>query len=703
MKRFLSLFNLVLVIVFFVVWIAAPAAGYGNNASGDAIEGGAHRSINRIAGALFIKNMKSSTEKSFANIDFEPLKDPDKYKVLALNEQVEEAALKALFQPTGLAITGKSDDRDAEYEATLKDVPHKFSGWVIEGGFSADEPESFMSMRHFFNPISSKGKAWLTDLPWVTGRYMGANPEIDAITWAMSHNDNDYNWTRGQEELMDGFSAGTAAEAAYFYAHAWRSLGECMHLLADMTVPAHVRNDSHPGYWYAAGAYDDLRSDVYEYFMNWPKKIEDAWSGRIMDPAVLATIQSANDVPKLYADIATYVNTRFFSADTIPYKNWRGAETSLNNGFGGIVYDSPKLDGMTHDEKGYYHASDAMGGDMIMAHDSWLDDDGWDEYPKSFNLDCAKSQALRLVPIAVHANARLMALYMPKVTVAVTGAETDEDSESEEPVIRGEILVHPVDGKGGYVKDPDPKAMQKTEQTLLLFAKLTDAKGKSKEVVYLAPPAAIDGGEFEISLEDLTEEGGLYDALHPAKDAKAEDVPTVEYAVGLDMGGVLVRSDWYGGEDITGLWNLETTYESVDIPDALMDTSGMEEAEAKVFRDSMRMAYGGSMVGQTFRSQIEIVKKGAGYVMKQPMDAQTAAQMNAAGVSLDYDLTLKGDQVICTYEQKYEGGGQKGRIEASLSGNRKQMDGSFTMELTFMVEGVGNVVWSGSWRAEKVE
>lgn len=703
MKRFLIAFDLMLVVVFLAVWASAPTSGYGNNASGTGIGGGAHRSINSIAGGVYVQRMKNATEKAFRNYDFEPAKDAKKYNVLPLNGLVDFAQIDTLFKPTGEAIWGKSDWRDAKYESSLMPKSFKFSRWVIEGGFSADEPESFMSLRHFYNPVTSKGPTWLTDIPVANFRVMGANPQIDAITWATSHDDNAYNWTKGQEALMEAFTADRADEAAYAYAHAWRSLGECMHLMADMTLPAHVRNDSHPGYWYAAGAYDDLRSDVYEYFSNWYGKIDAAWSSRIVDPAIVSQIQAQTDVKSMYSDVAGYVNARYFSADTIPYQNWRGAWTALNIGFGGILYDSPRLETMTRDKDGYWHSTDALGNDIIMAHDSWLDDDGWDEYPKGFNLACAESQARRLVPIAVQANARLMELFIPKVELAVSEVGSAEDEESGEPVIYAEAKVFTVDGKGGYASSPNAEALADSEQTVLLFARLTDGKGKQKELSYLAPQTEIVGGKFEIPLEDMTKEGGLYEALHPARDTKTEDLPKIEWAVGLDMGGILVKSDWYGGDDITGLWDCQTTYESIDIPPELLDTSGMSEEEAKIFVDSMKMAYGSSLIGQTFPSQFEIIKNGSAYTLRQKLDAQTAAQMGGSASQLDFKLTLSGREVTCTSEQTYEGGGTKSVMEGTVSADSREIEGAFTTEMTFMVEGLGGVVWKGSWVATKVE
>ena len=51
-------------------------------------------------------------------------------------------------------------------------------------------------------------------------------------------------------------------------AAAWRSLGETMHLIADMSVPSHVRNDSHPELEWTQFITDKYRADSYEEFVD---------------------------------------------------------------------------------------------------------------------------------------------------------------------------------------------------------------------------------------------------------------------------------------------------------------------------------------------------------------------------------------------------------------------------------------------------
>ena len=679
------------------------AVAYENNQSGAALGGGAHRKVNQMAGALFIKEIvKGENGAAFKRYDFQPLAQADKYKVLALNADVPAELTANLFKTAGITTAARMNWRDAEYDAAQKTVTFKFSSWVIEGGFTADEPERFMSLRHFFNPADGLGPAYLTDIPKGTGwAVMGSNPEIDAVTWATTHPDNQYAWTKGTEYLAAALSAGTLAEAQLNYAAAWRSLGETMHLAADMSVPAHVRNDSHPGDWRGAAILDDLRADAYEYLTNWGGEIERGWSSRQVDPDLLAGIRASATPDALLTSVASWVNRNFYSTDTIAYRDDDGNLTALNLGLNNtVLYTSPSLDDMTLDPKtGNIMGTDTMGNPIIMAHSSWLNANGWNSYPGIVNLDTVESQAQRLVPAAVWGAERLMELFMPLVEMEVASVEVDEDTDA--PLITGNIGVRPAKQGGGYADEPSADLMDETEQAVMLFVRLTNRDGGTEERVYVAPPTMVSGGEFEISLADCTNADGLRDIVFPEEGAKPA-YTKIEYGVGLDMGGVLVRSDYYSNEGIVGTWDVETTFDEVIIPPELLDTSGMSEEEARLYIESIKAAYGGGLLGQTFQSTAEIVANGADYILTPQYDESTTAMMAAAGYTLDMATTLKGNTMRATSSMNLGGGSTSNVIETEVSADRTSMDGTFETKMIIPTgEGSITVAYKGTWKGTK--
>ncbi|MCJ7611196.1 MAG: hypothetical protein MUP19_02955, partial [Candidatus Aminicenantes bacterium] len=113
----------------------------------------------------------------------------------------------------------------------------------------------------FCRPHGSPLERYLTDFKdwnlWAAqnaGRLFTNLPRLNAVDWAVegpavsTFKPNEYSWNRGVEFMRRAFhSTESQARKDQLFAAAWRALGETMHLLADMTVPAHVRNDSHPG------------------------------------------------------------------------------------------------------------------------------------------------------------------------------------------------------------------------------------------------------------------------------------------------------------------------------------------------------------------------------------------------------------------------------------------------------------------------
>ena len=145
----------------------------------------------------------------------------------------------------------------------------KWYQWVVEGGYTADEPERYMSLRHFYDPLGvNQGANYLTDHvdEFLTSIVMGTNPKIDAKWWGALY--SPYSIDKGKEFMITAFSSMNLPEKDKLFAAAWRSLGETMHLIADMSVPSHVRNDSHPGVEWTQFITDKYRADSYEEFVD---------------------------------------------------------------------------------------------------------------------------------------------------------------------------------------------------------------------------------------------------------------------------------------------------------------------------------------------------------------------------------------------------------------------------------------------------
>ncbi len=104
---------------------------------------------------------------------------------------------KGLSEPLrGVAVTSSSllASGFVSAEAAFRPVvDHQRGDW-------ADEPHLYSSVRHFYDPLSLSGSAWLTDQSEIHGHY--DSPSIDARTWGLSHSDNPFSFFRGTVGLQ---------------------------------------------------------------------------------------------------------------------------------------------------------------------------------------------------------------------------------------------------------------------------------------------------------------------------------------------------------------------------------------------------------------------------------------------------------------------------------------------------------------------
>ena len=307
-----------------------------------------------------------------------------------------------------------------------------FEDWVVHGGYSADEPNLWAAVKHFYNPLPGIGPPQLTDQ---VGSYL--HP-ISARYWAFADPDNPYSWNKALEyykksmeipeddttRVVQGsdfrdpaISAETpAAERSIYLGKAFRSLGETMHMMADMTQPAHNRNDSHPLF-----DIDPLETGVRDTTVwvvcDYP-----------VEPGINAQLDSASVAEGMYDRVALFTNANFYTDDTI-YDKASGVMPEN----GENPYPSPQFKDLvplssldpvqkaTGDpiiygkyfnnklvpliEKSYSNYS-IIHSVSIFRH--WM-------VPIAFSLD----QAGVLVPLAIKANSKLIDLFFPTMELTM--------------------------------------------------------------------------------------------------------------------------------------------------------------------------------------------------------------------------------------------------------------------------------------------
>ena len=141
---------------------------------------------------------------------------------------------------TRRVLRNKLDDIQVYLEATLgltNGIMETFNGDtlldIIVSGSDTEDGFGGISRanNHFYNPLS--GGSGLLDF--------GFSGESN-LEWAQDHN-NEYSWPRAREYYYQALTEADNQVRSQKFALAFRSLGQVMHLIQDMAVPAHTRND----------------------------------------------------------------------------------------------------------------------------------------------------------------------------------------------------------------------------------------------------------------------------------------------------------------------------------------------------------------------------------------------------------------------------------------------------------------------------
>ena len=435
-----------------LLWQPQAGRAYGNHATrGDWRMGGPHRTINALALEKFIEQAKS--DPLLAKYDF--------------NNDTLKVQGPAAGEPE---LLGKPELLKLAEENKME----TFRWWVTEGGYSADEPELYASFRHFYDPRHAEtGRPpYLTDhldeagnyfkalaaLLAATGRPVSAaalaeisrNPEVDARDWAINGTahagwgENEYSWTKGLEAMRRAFDSTDAVEKSKAFAQAWRALGETMHLLADMTCPPHVRNDSHPAFAFDWSQLPPelrnpnpnegfLKGDAYETWVD--ENVIKAVGRGPLEAEMQDYLNNSRNLLDLFDRVALFTNASVFSSDTISGLDASGTEIHSANGM--PDYPSPKLAPDQYDPKTGFYTKRIGDRDVCLAHSSWLSEIGWGSGHPRITYRCVLSQAELLMPVAVAGNSKLMEWFVPRVKVEIT------DVDVQNRAIRGTFTHEP--------------------------------------------------------------------------------------------------------------------------------------------------------------------------------------------------------------------------------------------------------------------
>ena len=163
------------------------------------------------------------------------------------------------------------------------DLTQEEIGWIKMGAMEEDTPTRWLN--HFYDPIYKKGltfgKEQYSAKDWIQNPKAQTNFSLGDQSWQRAL--SDYEKGDKQKSL--------------------KALGHVLHILADMTVPAHTREDIHV-----------MPKDSYEDYVkkNW---------GDIYK-RLNYTFISVDSLDKAVGDLANISNNNFYSDDTIEIKKY---------------------------------------------------------------------------------------------------------------------------------------------------------------------------------------------------------------------------------------------------------------------------------------------------------------------------------------------------------------------------------------------
>ena len=194
--------------------------------------------------------------------------------------------------------------------------------WLSDGCEFEDVPHWYLmylrSKNHFHNPINEQGFSGIWDTEFLSG--------IAAINWAllpqnMQSPGGYYSWADVRSYYLKALTLGTKTDRDTNFAQTFRGLGQLMHLVQDMSVPEHTRNDGHY-----------LPFTCYEYWVetsvrNYGVPMPDSNKGHFFTGSISSiksfmdtdTYTGSNPEVTAYSTIglSEFSNANFFSDDSI--------------------------------------------------------------------------------------------------------------------------------------------------------------------------------------------------------------------------------------------------------------------------------------------------------------------------------------------------------------------------------------------------
>ncbi|MBI5025828.1 MAG: hypothetical protein HZC12_03680, partial [Nitrospirae bacterium] len=238
--------------------------------------------------------------------------------------------------------------------------------WFEDGAKQEDSP-IIRANNHFHDPTKSWNNAGLDGYVVIpVSPYLYHVTGKSSILWAQDQSNvgfllgGDWSWAKARSLYYEALTGKDKDIREQKFAYTFRALGQVMHLIADSSVPAHVRNDIHvfpltiPGLGISVGrpTYESWAKSNYRNLTYTGISVNQSIFNEAVNLSLAKVPISAlwdqnkyiNNNPDITVGgsigITEYTNANFFSEDTINSKNYPYPRIDGNTPVVGRTYTS---------------------------------------------------------------------------------------------------------------------------------------------------------------------------------------------------------------------------------------------------------------------------------------------------------------------------------------------------------------------------
>jgi hypothetical protein len=365
----------------------------------------------------------------------------------------------------------------------------KVCSWIGGGGVTEDRPPGFFqipylrSTNHFHDPISNQGFGGFifgvlfngeSSIQWSQRPIGGQSPG------------GHYSWFDIRDYYNKALTSAVKTDRDKYFAETFRGLGQIMHLVQDISVPDHARNQFHVGYHYEKfvlryqkevlpeykGKFKSLLASPFQFdqsLLNVKSPLAPIPFANLFDSEKY-TGSNPGDTLNNNLGLSEYTNANFFSDLTI-FKNYSHPKKENTNA---ILKEEEAEDGEI--DRKYYISGYQSENLALYSYIANPAPELPGEWKYTLDDTVHKDYASKLIPRAVGYSAGLLNYFFRgKLGVEQTGVTPSRDVEititnlSEEPLVDGVFELYYDNENGERIK---------------LKLSATEVKGLQKEATF---------------------------------------------------------------------------------------------------------------------------------------------------------------------------------------------------------------------------